>query len=227
MIDFKKINDKIKGFNFDNVEEKAKENALDKFMPILTNNNIPLTKEDIKSLNIPVQYLLMPNNLVNAINSDKEIIKIEENEKVLFETQLILRLLPILSKIENINKRYDGRPPSKYFRMDTYLSNDEMESLKLTNEDRTYYIQVLFKSKLETEDVPKILSPYIYTHQDIHKLIFKRNIPKALEKEFWSFYVKFYLTTSKNYPTKRMKNTTTDDLDISLKKEIEFLKEKI
>ena len=115
---------------------------------MLRNNGFSLTYDEIETLNIPIHLLIMPTALSKALNENK--FEISDNDLALKDNNILLQLTPILKKIDNINIRFNGKPPAKYFRMDTYISDDKMKELGITNDERNYYISILFNSKKTT-----------------------------------------------------------------------------
>ena len=213
---------KMSNFNLEQINDKARYKILnERFIPMLKNNGFSLTYEDVESLNLPLSFLIKPTTLTKAFNEDK--FEIVEDSKVIRDNMILLQLTPILKKIDNINARFNGKPPAKYFRMDTYMSNETMNELGLTNQDRNYYISILFNSKKTTFDIPINLRPYIYTKRNEHRLIFKRRIPEKLRKQLELFYLKFYTINSNDYPNFKESNNSPIDLENELLLEKEFL----
>lgn len=218
-----KTTNSVSNFNLEQVNDKTRYKILtERFLPMLENNGFSLTYEDIEILQIPLSMLIMPSSLTKAFNEDK--FQIVEDSIVLRDNKILSEITPILKKIDNINARYNGKPPAKYFRMDSYMSNETMQKLGLTNTERNYYISILFNSKKTTSDVPQILRPYIYTKKDEHRLIFKRRIPQILKKELELFYLKFYTIGTKDYPKFKEFNNSPDDLYIELLNEKKIFK---
>lgn len=214
-----KINDK---FSLEQLNNKSRDKLVnEKIIPMLDGAGIPLSYEEVESFAVPLNILMMPNALATAINLKGFIFA--NDDEVMKDNKILSSLTPILKKIDNINIRYNGHPPSQYLKMDTYMSNEEMEALGLTNEERAYYIKVLFSSKKSTSDIPPNLRPYIYTEKDKHTLVFKRRMPEELRKEFSLFFFKFYTIGTKEYPTFREYNNSPLDLEKELRCEKELL----
>lgn len=213
---------KISNFNLEQINDKTRDKILnERFIPMLKNNGFSLTYDEVESLNLPLSFLIMPTALTKAFNEDK--FEIVEDSKVIRDNMILLQLTPILKKIDNINARFNGKPPAKYFRMDTYMSNETMKELGLTNQDRNYYISILFNSKKTTSDIPINLRPYIYTKKEEHRLVFKRRIPEKLRKQLELFYLKFYTLDLKDYPKFKESDNSPIDLENELLLEKEFL----
>lgn len=225
-----KITDKLSSlsddFSLERLNDTTRLKVLnEQFIPMLKNNGFDLTLEDVESFNFPLNKLMMPSSLTNGFNIGKP--NFADNESVLKDNKILSQLTPILKQIDLINQYYDGKPPAKYLRMDTYISNEKMQELGLTNQQRNYYISILFNSKKTTTDVPYILRSYIYTKKEEHKLIFKRPIPLSLKKETEMFYLKFYMTNPKDYDKFQEFDNHVDDLEKQLMEEVNYLKTKI
>lgn len=206
-------------YNMENLNNKARNKILNEnFLPMLKNNGFDLTYEEVETLQIPLGMLMMPNALTKAFNETK--LDFCSNENAIKANKILTQLTPILRKIDNINERYNGKPPAKYFRMDTYISNEEMLEMGLTNDERNYYVSILFNSKTTTDDIPKNLRPYIYTKKEQHCLVLKRKIPEKFKKEAELFYLKFYTLGTKDYPKIKEFNNSIENLEDELNNEM-------
>ena len=206
-------------YNMENLNNKARNKILNEnFLPMLKNNGFDLTYEEVETLQIPLGMLMMPNALTKSFNETK--LDFCSNENAIKANKILTQLTPILRKIDNINERYNGKPPAKYFRMDTYISNEEMLEMGLTNDERNYYVSILFNSKTTTDDIPKNLRPYIYTKKEQHCLVLKRKIPEKFKKEAELFYLKFYTLGTKDYPKIKEFNNSIENLEDELNNEM-------
>lgn len=211
-------------YNLEKINNKTREKTIkERFIPMLQNNGFELTYEDVETLQLPLNMLIMPSGLTKGFNTTKLVYC--SNEEALKTNKILTHLTPILRKIDNINKRYNGKPPAKYFRMDTYLSNEEMVQMGLTNEERNYYVSILFNSKKTTNDIPKNLRPYLYTKKDTHTLCVKRQIPEKLKKEVEMFFLNFYTLGTKDYPIFKEFDNSVEDLENELRNELIYLTE--
>lgn len=221
-----KITDKLSSLSdkvsLEKLNDKTRLKVLnEQFIPMLQSYDFDLTLEDVESFNFPLNKLMMPSSLVNGFNMGKPIF--EEDKSVLRDNKILQELTPILRQIDTINIHYNGRPPSKYLRMDTYMSNEKMQELGLTNQQRNYYISILFNSKKTTSDVPYMLRPYIFTKKAEHKLVFKRAIPLSLKKQAEMFFLEFYMTNPNDYKSFQEFDNHVDDLDKELREEYNYL----
>lgn len=220
---FDKIKTTTDNINLENVNNKTRMKLISNIISMFKNYDLNLSYEEIETLNIPLHILMMPNKLVSAFKNFNFLFV--EDDLSLVDAKILLELTPILMKIDNINERYNGRPPSKYFRMTTYMSDEEMKKFNLTNDERTYYIKTLFNSKITTMDIPKNLKSYIYTDKNFN-IVFKRRMPNRLKKEFAMFFLQNYTIGLSNEKRKEVKNTSTD-LNVELLQQIDFLNQEL
>ncbi len=210
-----KLNETSNNFSLEKVNNQTRSKVLnERFLPMLKNNGFNLTYDEIESMNFPLNKLIMPSGLTSGFSKGKPPFVSNENAKR--DNELLLQMTPILKQIDLMYEHYEGNPPSKYLRMDTYMSNERMKELGLTNEQRNYYISILFNCKKTTDNIPVKLRPYMYTRKDEHRLVFKRGIPEFLRKEVEIFYVQFYMTNPKEYPKFREYDNYVDDLEKEL-----------
>lgn len=211
-----KMSEKSEEFSLEKVNIQARDKVLnERFLPMLRNNGFSLTYDEIEELKFPLNKLLMPNGLTNGFTKGKP--PFVSNETAKRDNELLLQMTPILKQIDLMYEHYEGNPPSKYLRMDTYMSNEKMIELGLTNEQRNYYVSILFNCKKTTDNIPMKLRPYMYCRREEYRIVFKRGIPEFLRKDVEKFYLSFYMTNPKDYPIIREFSNYTDDLEKELR----------
>lgn len=211
-----KMSQKSEEFSLEKVNTQTREKILnERFLPMLKNNGFTLTYDEIEEMKFPLNKLIMPNGLTSGFIKGKP--QFISNETAKRDNELLLQMTPILKQIDLMYEHYEGKPPSKYLRMDTYMSNERMKELGLTNKQRNYYISILFNCKKTTDNIPMKLRPYMYCRKDEYRLVFKRGIPEFLRKEVEKFYIQFYMTNPKEYPPFREFSNYVDDLEKELK----------
>lgn len=218
-----RLSEKSDEFSLEKVNTQTRNKILnERFLPMLKNNGFDVTYDEIEEMHFSLNKLIMPSGLTTGFTKGKPPFVSNENAKR--DNELLLQMTPILKQIDLMYEHYEGKPPAKYLRMDTYMSNERMRELGLTNEQRNYYISILFNCKKTTDNIPVKLRPYMYTRREEYRLVFKRGIPEFLRKEVELFYIKFYMTNPKEYPPFRQFDNYVDDLEKELKeagKEIE------
>lgn len=210
------LSEKSEEVSLEKANTQARNKILnERFLPMLQNNGFNVTYDEIEDMHFSLNKLIMPTGLTSGLQKGKP--PFITNEAAKRDNDLLLQMMPILKQIDLMYEHYEGKPPSKYLRMDTYMSNEKMQELGLTNDERNYYVKVLFNCKKTTDNIPHKLRPYMYCRKDEHRLVFKRGIPEFLRKEVELFYIQFYMTNPKDYPKFREFNNYTDDLEKELR----------